>query len=132
MFTIISIFILLNMLNASQGVSWQLSLAIGSGRNYQIPAGYSPEDYSNKGDVSQISTEVAHNYKRLKMIKKRLEDNEQSDFWVKVMGLCSMAVMTVVTLLLRIRAVKQIVTGRNQSWNSVAIPLRHHSQLMGF
>ena len=132
MFTFVSIFIILmNVLAASQGVSWQLGLAIGSGHSYQIPAGYSPEDYSNYGAVSQIGTEVAHNYKRLKMIKKRLEDNEQSDFWVKVVGLCSMAIVTVVALLLRIRAVKQAVTGGNQNGSSVAIPMRH-SQLMGF
>ena len=132
MFTMISFFILLNVLDASQGVSWQLGLAIGSGSSYQIPAGYDPEDYSNYGAVSQIGTEVVHNYKRLKMIKKRLEDNEKSNFWVKVMGLCSMAVVTVVALLLRIRAVKQKVTGRIQSGNSVAIPMCHHSQLTGF
>ena len=120
------------MLDASKGVTWQLGLAIGSGNSYQIPAGYGPEDYSSYRAVSQIGTEVAHNYKGLRTIKKRLEDNEKSDFWVKVMGLCSMAVVTVVALLLRIRAVKQIVTGGKQGSNQVAIPMGHHTQLMGF
>ena len=132
MLTTVCIFILMNVLTASQGVSWQLGLAIGNGHNYQIPAGYSTEDYSNYGAVSQIGTEVAHNYERLKMIKKWLEDNELSDFWVKVVGLCSMAVVTVVALLLWIRAVKQIVTGGKHGSNKVAIPMRYHSQLMGF
>ena len=131
MFTVVSIFILMNLLAASQGVSWQLGLAIGRWHSYQIPAGYSPEDYSNYRAVSQIGTKVVHNYERLKMIKKRLEDNDQSDFWVKVIGLCSMVIVTVGALLLRIRAVKLAVTGRSQNGSSVAIPMRH-SQIMGF
>ena len=97
MFTVVSLFIIMNVLTMSQGVSWQLGLAIGSGHSYPIPAGYTAEDYSNYGTVSQIGTEVAHNFERLKMIKKRLQENEQSDYWVKVLGLCSMVTMQCAT-----------------------------------
>ena len=122
-------FIMVNKVALSQGLSWQVGLAIGSGHSYKIPNGYTADDYRNYGTMSQIGTEVSQNFERLKLIKERLEKNEQTDYCVKVIGVCLMVIMTLGALLLRIKAIKNAVTERSQHGGSVVMC---HSQMTGF
>ena len=109
MLTISIFFIALNVVNLSHGVLWNFGLRVGSGNSYQIPSGYSESDYSSYGAVSQLGSEVVHNFERLKQIKERLEQNEHSDHIVKVIGGVSMVVFTLSSILMRIKAIKNAV-----------------------
>ena len=59
--------------------------------------------------VSQLGSEVIHNFERLKQIKERLEENEQCNYTVKVIGCVSMVVFTLSAILMHTKAIKNTV-----------------------
>ena len=98
---------------------------MGSGNSYRIPSGYSESDYSSYGALSQLWSEVIENFKRLKEIRERLEQNESSDNIDKIIGGVLMIVFTLGAFLMCIKTLKDgvKVTERGQQGNAVVMRL---------
>ena len=131
MLNIFICFIPLSVVTISHGVSWNFGLRVGSGNSCQIPSRYSESDYSSYGALSQLWSEVIENFKRLKEIRERLEQNESSDNIDKIIGGVLMIVFTLSAILMRIKAVKDAVkvTERGQQGNAV---IMRHNTMTGF
>ena len=81
-----------------------------------------------------MGDKVARDFARLMAIKKRLEENENNNYVMRVFGMVSVISVIVGGLLFKIRAVKRILSTYPQRDNVMPIRLRpqHQHQVVGF
>ena len=93
-------------------VGWQISIDVGSDKQYQIPKGKGEWDYVNFKEFREVNNEVIHNLERLKQVKRSLEENDKGDAIMKWITLGGIILTGLVGLVIKIKDIQRMINNK--------------------
>ena len=90
-------------------VVWQISIEVGSDKQYKLPKGKGEWDYVNFKEFREVSNEVIHNLERMRQVKKSLEENSKGDFIMKLITCGGIILTGLVGLVMKLKDIQRVV-----------------------
>ena len=93
-------------------VGWQISIEVGSDKQYKLPKGKGEWDYVNFKEFREVNNEVIHNLERLKQVKRSLEENDKGDAIMKWITLGGIILTGLVGLVIKIKDIQRMINNK--------------------